>query len=62
MEEKQRVAIIRNMQQRAEAQRAANEAWAKKVEEAQAVADCLAKKARNHLKRREETVVSTYIC
>lgn len=45
MEERQRVAIIRDLQERAEAQRAANEAWALKVEESQSVADGLAKKA-----------------
>lgn len=41
------MAIIRDLQERADAQRAADEAWAKKVEEAQAVADGLAKKARD---------------
>ena len=45
MEERQRVAIIRDLQERAEAQRAANEAWALKVEESQGMADGLAKKA-----------------
>lgn len=50
MEERQRVAIIRDLHERAEAQRAANEAWAEKVEESQAVADGLAKKVRE-LKR-----------
>lgn len=46
MEERQRVAIIRDLHERAQAQRAANEAWARKVEESQGVADGLAKKAR----------------
>lgn len=40
------MAIIRDLQDRAEAQRASNEAWAVKVEEAQAMADRLAKKVR----------------
>lgn len=44
VEERQRVAIIRDLHERAEAQRAANEAWAEKVEESQSVADGLAKK------------------
>ena len=44
--EGQRVAIIRDLQQRAEEQRAAHDAWARKVEEAQAVADDLSKKVR----------------
>ncbi|CAN0542188.1 unnamed protein product, partial [Ectocarpus sp. 12 AP-2014] len=35
VEERQRVAIIRDLHERAEAQRAANEAWAEKVEESQ---------------------------
>lgn len=46
VEERQRVAIIRDLHERAGAQRAANEAWALKVEESQSVADGLAKKAR----------------
>lgn len=46
MEERQRVAIIRDLHERAQAQRAANEAWARKVEESQAVADGVAKKVR----------------
>lgn len=44
MEEQQRVAIIRDLHQKAEAQRASNEAWAKKVEDSQEMADRLAKK------------------
>ncbi|CAM9427033.1 unnamed protein product [Ectocarpus fasciculatus] len=47
VEERQRVAIIRDLHERAEAQRAANEAWAEKVEESQSVADGLAKKAQS---------------
>ncbi|CAM9168036.1 unnamed protein product [Sphacelaria rigidula] len=47
VEEKQRVAIIRDLQERAQAQRAANEAWAEKVEESQQMADRLAKKAQS---------------
>eukprot|EP00752_Nemacystus_decipiens_P006896 g6194.t1 len=47
VEERQRVAIIRDLHERAEAQRAANEAWAQKVEESQSVADGLAKKAQS---------------
>lgn len=46
VEERQRVAIIRDLHERAEAQRAANDAWAEKVEESQSVADGLAKKVR----------------
>lgn len=44
VEERQRVAIIRDLHERAEAQRAAHAAWTQKVEESQAVADGLAKK------------------
>lgn len=44
VEEKQRVAIIRDLHERAEAQHGANEAWARRVDEAQGVADGLAKK------------------
>lgn len=44
VEEQQRVAIIRDLHQRAEAQKASNEAWAKKVEESQEMANRLAKK------------------
>ncbi|CAN0355850.1 unnamed protein product, partial [Ectocarpus sp. 8 AP-2014] len=47
VEERQRVAIIRDLHERAEAQRTANEAWAEKVEESQSVADGLAKKAQS---------------
>lgn len=46
MEERQRVSIIRDLHERAGSQRAANEAWAQKVEESQSVADGLAKKVR----------------
>lgn len=54
MEERQRVAIIRDLHERAQAQRAANEAWTRKVEERQAVADGVAKKARY--------VLRVYVC
>ncbi|CAM9560763.1 unnamed protein product, partial [Hapterophycus canaliculatus] len=47
VEERQRVAIIRDLHERAEAQRAAHVAWTLKVEESQAVADGLAKKAQS---------------
>lgn len=46
VEERQRVAIIQDLHERAEAQRASNEAWTLKVEESQSVADGLAKKVR----------------
>lgn len=48
VEERQRVAVIRDLHQRAEMQRASDHAWAKKVEEAQAMADGLVKKARTN--------------
>lgn len=48
VEERQRVAIIKNLHERAKAQQAASEVWATKVEESQAVADSLAKKVRRY--------------
>lgn len=47
VEEEQRVAIIRDLQERAASQRTSNDAWAVRVEEAQAMADQLAKKVRD---------------
>ncbi|CAM9110440.1 unnamed protein product, partial [Discosporangium mesarthrocarpum] len=47
VEEQQRVAIIRDLQERGEAQKAADEEWAQKVELAQEVAARLAKKAQS---------------
>ncbi|CAM9269466.1 unnamed protein product, partial [Choristocarpus tenellus] len=47
VEEQQRVAIIRDLHERADAQKAADEEWARRVEVAQTVADRLAKKAQS---------------
>lgn len=58
VEERQRVSIIRDLHERAEAQRAANEAWAVKVDESQGVADGLAKKVRE---RERERVVCVFL-
>lgn len=48
VEERQRVAVIHDLHQRVEMQRASDQAWAEKVEEAQAMVDGLVKKARTN--------------
>ena len=48
VEERQRVAVIRDLHQRVEMQRASDQAWAKKVEEAQVTVDGFVKKARTN--------------
>lgn len=61
VEERQRVAIIRDLHERAEAQRAANEAWALRVEESQGVADGLAKKVGETEGERERELCLCFV-